>query len=415
MLTKSKVNSRSPLTRALTVACTFLLCAFLPTLAAQQPISFADAAQQGQALFQQSAFTGMVLVVVRNQQVLIKGYGETAPGNGIAPNAHSLIRLCSLSKVLTADLLARLAAQHKVKLDDPLDRYAPPGKLVPQGPHGTRITLINLATHTASLPREVAAYPGKTPHFTFPSYTYRWDWLPKQTLKTPPGTAALYSNIGFDLLGDALAASTHKSYAQLLHQSLLQPLEMNDTTLVPSVQQCTRLLQGSRDEGPCTSTEPSGPSGGVYSTPADMVKFLQYLLQLPGAPPQPASALDIYLSPGLLKSVEGLSHAGDPSGIGLAWIQLGDPATPSALLEKTGGGAGFSTYIALNLPRHTAIFVAATEGKGRSKVDFFHEANNLLAALANVPPLPPRQRPAPAPKRHPTPRRRNHTVPKSSP
>jgi D-alanyl-D-alanine-carboxypeptidase/D-alanyl-D-alanine-endopeptidase len=377
-----------------------LLLPLAPTLPAQQPLSLADADLRAQAIFQQSASTGMVLVVVRNGEVMIKGYGETFPGSGRTPTANSFIRLCSLSKVFTADLLLKLAADGKVALDDPLQRYAPRGKRVPRAADGSQITLEDLATHTAGLTREVSSYPRKTPHFTFPDYAYRWDWLPKQTLSSTPGTAALYSNVGFDLLGDALAFASHQSYAQLLHDRLLQPLNMWDTTLVPSGEQCARLMQPIKDEGPCTDTQASGASAGVYSTPADMVKLLHYLLQSPGAPAQPSSALAVILDPQKLKSVQGLRHAGDPTGIGLAWIQLGDPSTPSAVIEKTGGGAGFTTYIALNPKRQTGIFLAATWGKGDAQVDLFHEANNLLAALANVPPLPPKVRKAPPPRKH---------------
>lgn len=405
----------------LPIATLLFLCtlhlALTTTLAAQQPLSLADADLRAQAIFQQSATTGMVLVVVRNNEVMIKGYGETYPQSGHPPAANSFIRLCSLSKVFTADLLLKLVADGKVHLDDPLQLYAPRGKHVPRSDDGTQITLEDLATHTAGLTREVSSYPRKTPHFTFPDYAYRWDWLPQQTLATPPGTAALYSNVGFDLLGDALASAAHTSYATLLHDRLLQPLNMWDTTLVPSVEQCARLLQGIKDQGPCTDTQASGPSGGLYSTPADMAKLLQYLLQTPGSPAQPASALAVVLDPQRLKWAQGLSHAGHPTGIGLAWIQLGDPSTPSAIMEKTGGGAGFTTYIALNPSHRTGVFLAATWGKGDATVDLFHEANNLLAALANVPPLPPRIRKAPQPRQHPKHRQpapRAHPKPHSS-
>jgi D-alanyl-D-alanine-carboxypeptidase/D-alanyl-D-alanine-endopeptidase len=379
-----------------------LLLASIASVSAQQPISLADADQRGQAIYQQSASTGMVLVVVRNREVMIKAYGETAPASGHNPDAHSFIRLCSVSKVFTSDLLLKLVADGKVALTDPLQRYAPPGKTVPHAADGTSITLRDLATHTAGLTREVSSYPRKTPHFTFPDYAYRWNWLPDQTLSAPPGTAALYSNAGFDLLGDALASGTNMSFAQLLHDRLLQPLNMWDTTLYPSPEQCSRLLQPIKDEGPCTSTEASGASGGVYSTAADMAKLLQYLLQTPGEPAQPpAGELAVNLVPHELKSIQGLSHAGNPTGIGLAWIQLGDPATPSAVMEKTGGGAGFTTYIALNSSRQTGVFVAATWGDGDAKVDIFHEANNLLAALAGVPELPPKVHAARQVKRQP--------------
>jgi D-alanyl-D-alanine-carboxypeptidase/D-alanyl-D-alanine-endopeptidase len=371
---------------------------------AQQPLSLADAALQGRTLFQQSGFTSMVFIVVRDRETMVEGYGETFPGSARTPNDKSLIRLCSLSKVFATDLLLRLADDGKLSIADPLERYAPPGKHVPLADDGTKITLRDLATHTAGLPREVGAYPAKAPHFTFPSYTVRWAWLQKQKLLTPPGTAALYSNVGFDFLGDALAIASSKSYAQLLHDRLLEPLGMWDTTLVPSFDQCARLLRGERDEGPCTDTLASGASGGIYSTPADMVKFLQYLLQTPGSPAQPPNALSVSIEPHQLKSIQGLSHAGDPTGIGLAWIQIGDPTTPSSIIEKTGGGAGFSTYIALSPSHKTAVFLAVAEGKNDWKIDLFHEGNNLLAAVANIPPLPPKVHP-PRPARKPAKRR----------
>jgi D-alanyl-D-alanine-carboxypeptidase/D-alanyl-D-alanine-endopeptidase len=379
------------LTTSLRVLVCVLLCAAAP-LQALQAMSLADADARGQTIFEQLGVTGMSLVVVRNQETLIRGYGESAPGSHRAPDAASEIRLCSLTKVMTADLLARTAADGTVKLTDPLQLYAPAGVVVPKGPEDSPITLRDLATHTSGLAREVAAYPRHTPHFTFPNFATRWDWLPKQTLPDAPGSLASYSNVGFDLLGDSLAHAARTSYARLLHERLLAPLNMWDTTLVPSREQCDRLLEPLKDQGPCTDTQPSGPSGGVYSTPADMAKFLAYLLQLPGSIAQPPGAFAIQFTPAQLKSMNGLSHAGDPTGIGLAWIQLGDPATPSVLLQKTGGGAGFTTYIALSLKTHTAIFVAVTDGKGRSQIDFFHECNNLLAALANVPPLPLRLR-----------------------
>jgi len=366
---------------------------------AQQPLSMDEAALRGQTIFDGVSATGMVLVVVRNREVAVKSYGETFPGSRVKPDANSLLRLCSISKALTGDLLAKLVADGKVGLNDPLQKFAPRGKTVPRGADGNKITLLELATHTSGLPREVSAYPKDAPHFTFPDHAYRWIWLPKQKLAKTPGTAALYSNVGFDLLGDALATATGKTYAQLLHERIAMPLGLRDTTLTPTKEQCDRLLRGNRDEGPCTDTQASGASGGVYSTAADMARLLQYLLRVPGLPAQPSSALARYLKPESLKSIKGLSHAGDPTGIGLGWIQLGDPASPSMVMEKTGGGAGFETYIALNSKQQTGVFLAITEGQGHQRIDFYHEANVMLAALANVPALPPKAHPAHAAKK----------------
>ncbi len=323
----------------------------------------------------------MVLVLVRGNEVFFRGYGETAPGSRQLPTPNSLLRLCSLSKIFASDLLLKLALAHTVRLDDPLQRFAPPGARVPL--RVKPITLADLATHTSGLPREVEPSPRGIAHFTFPDYATRWRWLPAQHLRSVPGTAALYSNAGFDLLGDALQAAAHTPYPQLLAERTLTPLNLRQTTFFPTPAQCARLLATAKDEGPCTRTEATAASSGLYSTVADMAQWLKYLLAA-----QNSAAQAVYLLPSNLASVQGLDHAGEPTGIGLGWMHLLAPNDPSHLIEKTGGGAGFVTYIALNHARNTALFVAFTEGHGSTRFNVFKAANDLLLAVCGLPPMP---------------------------
>jgi D-alanyl-D-alanine-carboxypeptidase/D-alanyl-D-alanine-endopeptidase len=357
----------------------------------------------GQDLFVQSGSTGMVLVVVREGQVLFRGYGETAPGSHLAPTQESLLRLCSLTKIFTTDVLTKLLVDKTVRLDDPLQHFAPSRTIVPKRIHS--ITLADLATHTSGLPREIGNAPHGTPHFTFPDYRARWRWLPNQRLRSTPGSAALYSNVAFDFLGDALQAATHQQYAALLAERTLNPLHMQNTTFFPTAEQCSRLLISAHDEGPCTQTELTAGSSGLYATAGDMAIWLQYLLRTggPGTASQDPAAQAIYILPSHLVSQQGLDHAGEPTGIGLGWIHILPVDSPSHIIEKTGGGAGFVTYIAINHSRNTAIFLAATDGSIETHLNIFNATNKLLLALAGLPPLPP-----PPPK--PAPKRSHHTA-----
>jgi serine-type D-Ala-D-Ala carboxypeptidase/endopeptidase len=346
----------------------------------------------GDDLFVQSGTVGMVLVVVRDNQVFFRGYGETAPNSHQLPTQDSLLRLCSLTKIFTSDMLTKLVADKTVSLDDPLQRFAPRGTVVPK--RVRTITLADLATHTSGLPRELGNAPRETPHFTFPDYRTRWRWLPNQRLRSTPGTAALYSNVAFDLLSDALQTATHTQYAALLAERTLNPLHMRNTTFFPNATQCGHLLLGAGDEGPCTSTEASAGSSGLYSTATDMAIWLQYLLGTsgPGISQNPAAQAS-YILPAHLVSQKGLDHAGEPTGVGLGWIHILPVDDPSHIIEKTGGGAGFETYIAINHSRRTAIFLAATNGSVDTHLNLFNAANKLLLAVAGLPPLP-----APPPK-----------------
>jgi D-alanyl-D-alanine-carboxypeptidase/D-alanyl-D-alanine-endopeptidase len=335
----------------------------------------------------------MVLVVVRDNEVFFSGYGETAPDSHQLPTRDSLLRLCSLTKIFTTDVLAKLVTDKTVRLDDPLQRFAPRRIVVPK--RVRPITLLDLATHTSGLPRELGTAPRETAHFTYPDYRTRWRWLPNQRLRSTPGTAALYSNIAFDFLSDALQSAAHKQYAALLADRTINPLHMYDTTFFPTAAQCSRLLMSYKDEGPCTSTEETAGSSGLYSTATDMAIWLQYLLRAggPDTGAQDADAQAVYIRPADLVRQKGLDHAGEPTGIGLGWIHLLPVDGDSHIIEKTGGGAGFETYIAINHSRHTAIFLAATYGPVDTHLNFFNAANKLLLAVAGLPPLP-----SPAPK-----------------
>src|SRR5271154_6150476 len=109
--------SRAKLPHTLLV---FLLVLPLMSARAQAPASLPDIQSIGALgtdLFLQSGSTGMVLVVVRDDHVFFRGYGETAPNSQQSPTQDSLLRLCSLTKIFTTDVLTQLVADKTVRLD----------------------------------------------------------------------------------------------------------------------------------------------------------------------------------------------------------------------------------------------------------------------------------------------------------
>lgn len=382
-----------------------LLAATVSVAHAQQLPPLETANALGAQIQAATESTGMVMVVVRDGDVYLQTYGETAPGSGQRPDAHSLIRLCSLSKILATDLLTKLVNDGTVHFTDTLQHFAPEGIEVPKmtihGPVVREMTLGDLATHTSGLPREVGPTPRGVSYFAFPDHAYRWAWLPRQKLVTTPGTFSSYSNIGFSLLGDAMEEATGKPYAQLFAERTAQPIGLTETTLTPTPEQCARLLApAAHHADACGDTQASAGAGGMYSTAADMTLWLKYLLSLPGVPVhQPSNAQAVYVDPAQLKGIKGIEHAGRPTGIGLGWMRLGLPGDPSMIIQKTGGGGGFSTYIALNPARHAGVFVAATDGAHYTSSHMFQQINNLLLAISGLPlqPLPVNPEPKPAP------------------
>ncbi|MBV8046274.1 MAG: D-alanyl-D-alanine-carboxypeptidase/endopeptidase AmpH, partial [Paludibacterium sp.] len=53
-----------------------------------------------------------------------------------------------------------------------------------------------------------------------------------------------------------------------------------------------------------------------------------------------------------------------------------------AMLQKTGGGGGFLTYVAIDPQRRIGVFVAMTRSRHISPRGMINQANKLVTALA---------------------------------
>jgi len=132
-------------------------------------------------------------------------------------------RIGSISKVFCGEVLASLVLDGKVRFADRLQDRLGYGVTLPEK-DGRAIRLIDLATHASGLPREVPA-PRRTTRRSLrrqhPGGTDRGSQ--DRSAAVSAGTAALYSNYGFDLLGSALANAGGKPYADLLRSACSIP------------------------------------------------------------------------------------------------------------------------------------------------------------------------------------------------
>lgn len=190
--------------------------------------------------------------------------------------------------------------------------------------NGTPITLVNLATHTSALPREQPGGAAHRPVFVWPTREQRWKYLSTAKLKAAPGSQAAYSNLAFDLLADALANASGKPYTQLFEEQITRPLGMKDTTYTPSPDQCRRLMVAERGASPCNNTLAAIGSGGVYSTPGDMMRWMQQYLSSDFY--QRSNQADrmqtlIYQRAQFTKVI-GMDVPGKADALGLGWVYM---------------------------------------------------------------------------------------------
>jgi serine-type D-Ala-D-Ala carboxypeptidase/endopeptidase len=336
------------------------------------------------AIYLQSQASGMVMAVVHGDQARALAFGAMDAKSARPADAKTLVRLQSVSKLFAAELLASLASDGRVKFADPLQTYAPPGWRSSIKTADPPITLLNLATHTSGLPREAPIKPGLPAD---QAKAARWAWLAGQRRLPPPGRGALYSNVAFDLLGDALAAAAKSTYGAALSAETTTPLGMADTTASPSPEQCRRMMAGdvNRRPYPCVDQSGEAASGGLYSTANDMALWLRAEVA-PGAEQGRRSISQaVYVRRDALASVVGLDHAGPADGVGLAWIeQDASPGRPR-LLEKTGGGDGFLTYVVIDPLHRAAVFVGFNNVSGHRLGAVAEAADELAILLGNEP------------------------------
>jgi D-alanyl-D-alanine-carboxypeptidase/D-alanyl-D-alanine-endopeptidase len=358
------------------------------SLRAASPLLEEAVGLSGLGMFMASGATGMVLGVVHGDDDMVVGFGETAKDSGRPPDGRSLLRIGSISKALAGELLGALAAEGVLSLTDPLQKHSPVAARVPER-DGRPITLLDLATRAAALPRELPLPPpsGAAP-FAWPSTADRYAWLAQYRLPWMPGSAAAYSNVGFDLLGAALAKAAGKSYADLLHERITGPLGMADTVLMPTAEQCARLMTGygipGAEAAPCVDTVNIAGSGGVYSTADDMVLWLRHNLARSDPAVWPTFALThaAYVQRQNLKAAIGFDEAGPMDAIALAWlIEAADGHRPM-ILQKSGGLAGFMSYIAFAPSRDVGAFVSVNRIDFAMFAGLAEGVNELIAMLA---------------------------------
>ena len=110
-----------------------VIFAMLAAGASANPARAADivlkdaASMAGAVMWLSSGAPGLVLAVVRGEESIVLGYGDTRPGSKVEPDGRSIVRMGSIAKVMAGHVLASMAADGTVKLVHPLAEYAPAG------------------------------------------------------------------------------------------------------------------------------------------------------------------------------------------------------------------------------------------------------------------------------------------------
>jgi D-alanyl-D-alanine-carboxypeptidase/D-alanyl-D-alanine-endopeptidase len=280
---------------------------------------------------------------------MIRAFGETALGSGTRPTGTTVWEIGSVTKTFTAILLALYVQRGIVGYNDPLRKYVPQGVTVPSY-EGREIRLIDLATHTAGLPKDPPLHGS---HHLSDRRMYRM--LSNFELTRRPGSKFEYSNWGYALLAHALMTASGEDYQQMVEREVCGPLGMTDTRIDLTPDEAARQAQGYGALGnPRPHTNSTWPAfngaGALRSTMDDMMRYLGYNMGMTETP------LD-----SLLPDLQRRWHRGGRPGtwVGLAWQMVPMHGTDHMIIWKNGAVSGFFAYIGFVKDSQTGVVVLA--------------------------------------------------------
>jgi D-alanyl-D-alanine-carboxypeptidase/D-alanyl-D-alanine-endopeptidase len=280
---------------------------------------------------------------------------------GRAPaGPESIFEIGSITKTFTGTLLALMAHEGLVALDDPVNRHLPDGVRVPS--RGREITLEDLASHRSGLPGlprgllRRALWPDRRDPYA------RWDAarleaaVPRSRPRREPGRRPAYSNYGFGLLGYVLARLAGTSYEDLVRERICRPLGLADTRIETPEADRRRLAEGHDRRGrpvPHWHLAALAGAGGLRSTAADLLAYMR-LHEMGSEDPLAAAAAETRrarISRGRMS-------------IGLGWMSL----APGWKLRRRvflheGGTGGFRSFAGFAPDEGVAVVVLANQAR----------------------------------------------------
>lgn len=249
------------------------------------------------------------------------------------PDWSAAFEIGSITKTMTATLVAGLLESGRWSLDDPIAKHLPEGTRVPR--QGERQILVrDLVTHSAGLPALPPGMPVRDPADPYAELT-EVDLLAalgRTTLISPIGEQPVYSNFGMMVLSLAVARSTGGNLEAALHDQLFKPLGMAAFIVPPPG---ALLAPGHASNGhrapPWTLTPNLAGVGMVKATLADMTRYAQAALGI--GPEQVVRRL--------AQTARPLAH-----GFGMNWMR--PTIADRDLWLHEGGTGGFSSFIGID-------------------------------------------------------------------
>ncbi|HOW50921.1 MAG TPA: serine hydrolase domain-containing protein [bacterium] len=295
-------------------------------------------------------------------------FGAREKGTTAPPTGDELWVIGSVSKMLTAHLIARKVVAGELALADSAASHLPQGLTAPTGPGGEPFTVEQLLTHTTGLPHYPATLQASLDAVAGLDDMYAaWEGytlndlitdLAATTITAVPGTTYGYSDFGFALAQQVIETVYAFAYSDVV-VDLAQTMGLENTVDPAYLTQAQKenLFYGHAGPQLVPATRPvitpifTG-DGFLYSNAADLGRLLRVFAGI-DEPPDATTTAALALATQKLFHRE-VSGVPVDQGLGLGVIASGD----YTLYKKNGTSTGTTTAFLWDAEHHIGVVVA---------------------------------------------------------
>lgn len=277
-----------------------------------------------------------------------RGYGMADLDHNVPIGPETVFHVASVSKQFTASLVALLAAEGQLSLDDDVRTYLP--ELPAYGP---TITLRHLIHHTSGLRDQwdLLTLAGWREHDVVTNADVLAIATRQRALNFAPGDAHLYSNTGYTFLGLIVERVTGQSLRSYAERRLFRPLEMehshfhdDHTRIVKNRASAYEPREGDGYRISVPAFDTVGATS-LFTTALDLARWIDGFWERGQIDP---AVVQQMLTPGRLNDGEVLTYA-------LGVVVRAYRGAP--IVEHSGGDAGYRSHLIWFPEQHFAVTV----------------------------------------------------------
>lgn len=371
------------------------LSAFLlPAVATEERLALpsADLASFIQSEMRKANIPGLAVGLARDGAVqFAQGYGMADIAQQRAVTADTMFHIASITKVVTATMIMRLAERGKLALDESIAGYLDFPVSNPRF-RDTAITFRQLLTHTSSI-SDARYY-----EIDFRQHGHDADQRLSDFLKqyltpkgahyseakcfsaAPPGSSWDYCNVGFALLGYLAGRIGGGDMREQTRKDIFAPLAMHHTSwTIKDTPKSGSAAPYDLVDGALVAVEPVGfpdwPVGMLRSSIGDFMKFIAAAANAGHS--EGVSVLGASAMAQMLKMQTPVGLPAWLSGQGLGWME--SPLGGRAMPNHWGGDPGVFTAAYLNPATRSGVAVFTNvSASAENKIAVKNIANRLF-------------------------------------